>query len=161
MQDPAHIFVLFVVLGLMLLAIEVFVPGGVIGIFGVISLLAAAATAFVAFGPQGGFLVSVVLIVGSGILLALWLKFFPGTRLGHKLTLQTDGRSYKSAVDLSEKYMGREGVAQSSLRPAGIAVIDNQRIDVVAESGYIESGCRVRVIQVEGNRIVVRAMTTS
>ena len=159
MQNPVHLFFLLVVLGLMFLAIEVFVAGGIMGIFGAIALLAAAATAFVAFGPQGGFLAAIVLIVGSGILLALWLKFFPRTGIGRKLTLQTDGRSYKSAVDLSEKYMGREGVAQSSLRPAGIAVIDNQRIDVVAESGYIESGFKVRVIQVEGNRIVVRAIT--
>jgi membrane-bound serine protease (ClpP class) len=161
MTDPVHLFILLVVMGLMLLCVEVFVPGGVLGIFAALCMIAAIGTAFFAFPPQVAFFATGILIVGSGVLFGVWLKCFPGTRLGRRLTLQTDGKDFKSSPDQTAKYMGKTGVAQSSLRPAGIAVIDNQRIDVVAESGYIESGGQVRVIQVEGNRIVVREVKSS
>ncbi|MFH0908431.1 MAG: NfeD family protein [bacterium] len=161
MESPIYLFALFVVLGLMLIGIEVFVPGGIIGLFGGLFLFAAAVTAFYAFGPQAGFFAAIALVFGTGVFLFLWLKIFPGTRVGRLLTLQTDGKSFKSATGEANRFLDKQGVAQSSLRPAGIAVIDGQRIDVVAESGYIASGAQVRVILVEGNRIVVREMKPS
>lgn len=42
------------------------------------------------------------------------------------------------------------------LRPSGTAVINNERIDVVSEGGFIEQNSRITVIKVEGVRIVVR-----
>jgi membrane-bound serine protease (ClpP class) len=54
--------------------------------------------------------------------------------------------------------MGREGVAQTILRPAGVAMIGDQRLDVVAESGVIESGSPVRIVAVNENRLVVRKL---
>jgi len=161
MDSSIYLFALFVVLGLMLIGIEVFVPGGIIGIFGGLFLAAAAVTAFFAFGPQVGFFAAIALVLGTGIFLALWLKIFPGTGVGRKLTLQMDGKTFKSSAGEADRYLGKQGVAQSSLRPSGIAVIDNQRIDVVSESGYIESGARVQVILVEGNRVVVREVKSS
>jgi membrane-bound serine protease (ClpP class) len=161
MDAPVYLFALFVVLGLMLIGIEVFVPGGIIGIFGALFLFAAAVTAFFAFGPQVGFFAAIALVFGTGVFLFAWLKIFPGTGVGRMLTLQSDGRNFKSASGDADRYLNKEGVAQSSLRPAGIAVIDNQRVDVVSESGYIESGARVQVILVEGARIVVREVKSS
>ena len=161
MENLQYLFALFVVLGLMLIGIEVFVPGGIIGLFGGLFLAGAAVTAFFAFEPPIGFFATIALALGTGVFLLVWLKVFPKTRIGRKLTLQMDGKAFKSATGEADRYMGRTGVAQSSLRPAGIAVIDGQRLDVVAESGYIASGAQVRVILVEGNRIVVREVPAS
>lgn len=52
--------------------------------------------------------------------------------------------------------VGQEGVARTLLRPAGKAAIGEQYLDVVAEGSFIPDGCRLRVVQVSGNRIVVR-----
>jgi membrane-bound serine protease (ClpP class) len=52
--------------------------------------------------------------------------------------------------------VGREGVAQTVLRPTGIGQIDGKRLDVVAESAMIERGSPIKVVAVEGSRIVVR-----
>ena len=51
--------------------------------------------------------------------------------------------------------IGKEGVTMTVLRPSGFAEIDGERVDVVSEGGMIEAQCPIKVIEVEGNRIVV------
>jgi membrane-bound serine protease (ClpP class) len=48
------------------------------------------------------------------------------------------------------------GTAASTLRPAGIAHLDGERVDVVSDGELIEAGEPIEVIRVDGNRIVVR-----
>ena len=55
-----------------------------------------------------------------------------------------------------EALLGREGETLTVLNPAGIAEFDGVRLNVVSEASYMAKGTRVKVIQVEGNRIVVR-----
>lgn len=160
MDSALQFFIAFLCIGLLLIAIEVFVPGAILGVLGGLALLVAIVFGFQAFGPQGGFLALVLLIIFGGVFLGLWIKFFPRTPFGKHLSLQMDGRDFKSAASLAD-LVGREGTAQSSLRPAGIALIDGQRTDVVTESGFIDANARIRVVQVEGNRIVVREVTSA
>ncbi len=54
--------------------------------------------------------------------------------------------------------LGKEGSTKSDLHPGGIAVIDGRRVDVVTEGGMIAKGQSIRVIEVEGNRVVVRQL---
>lgn len=54
--------------------------------------------------------------------------------------------------------LGKTGTALTPLRPSGTIIIDNERIDAVTEGGYINSGARVEVVEVEGVRIVVREL---
>ena len=60
-----------------------------------------------------------------------------------------------------EKYMGAEGVSITHLRPAGIAKIGSRRMDVVSEGTYIDKDKKLKVIAVEGNRVVVREMESA
>ncbi|WP_252311681.1 NfeD family protein [Sinobaca sp. H24] len=50
----------------------------------------------------------------------------------------------------------KEAVALTPLHPSGSAVVDEERIDVVTEGGFIEKGAALRIIKVEGTRIIVR-----
>lgn len=52
--------------------------------------------------------------------------------------------------------LGRQGVVSRELRPAGTVLIDGNPIDVVSEGDYIEKGRTVTVVEVTGNRVVVR-----
>jgi membrane-bound ClpP family serine protease len=54
--------------------------------------------------------------------------------------------------------LGMEGIALTILRPAGTVIINNERIDAVTEGGFIEQNAIVKVIKVEGARIVVREL---
>ncbi len=66
------------------------------------------------------------------------------------------GHQYGSAPDNDPRWLGKKGRASSALRPAGIAQIEGERVDVVSDGELIDAGQSVEVTRVDGNRIVVR-----
>jgi membrane-bound serine protease (ClpP class) len=61
----------------------------------------------------------------------------------------------------NEKYLGREGRTLTQLYPAGAMKLDGGRIDVVSEGDFIDAGVLVRVIGLDGTRIIVREVEES
>ncbi len=154
-MDTASLFFILFVVGLLLIGAEVFVPGGILGSLGAVTLLAAIVSAYY-ISPAAGLAATGAGAVLTIVSLVLWIRLFPGTRIGKQMTLAQDGRDFKSAQDGLTELLNREGDATSDLRPAGFASIDGRRIDVVSEGGMITRGARVRVVAVEGNRVIVR-----
>ncbi|MNV99452.1 hypothetical protein D3C71_1948180 [compost metagenome] len=66
----------------------------------------------------------------------------------------TTEKGYSSVTERKE-LLGLEGTSLTPLRPAGTAVIGTERIDVVTEGGFIKADTLVKVIKVEGTRVVV------
>lgn len=145
------------VLGIILLFLEIFIPGGILGGVGVvlfsIAIFIIADSALQATLYIGGML----LIFGLLILLSFR---FPQTRKFWKRlslsTRQTKETGYVAPEPSYEHFLGRIGVALSQLRPAGVADVEGERLDVVTEGGFIRQGSKIKVIEVEGTRIVVR-----
>jgi len=167
--------VILVTLGIVLILVEVLVlPGvGVVGVTGVLSLLGGAVlamvdrdaeivprTAFIsAFNVAGlAFLAAVALLVGLLLLIGRsTARSADGaavsrlSRRGNRLVLATDvGGAHDAGL------VGATGVALTDLRPAGAAEIDGERVDVVAEAGYLPAGSALVVVVDEGYRRVVR-----
>ncbi len=140
-----------------LLRAEIFVPGGVLGAIGGIALIGAALTGMWAF-PGFGLYIAVGIVVLTGVAVALWIKLFPRSGMGRRMTVATDMRAAKATEDGLEALLGREGEARSDLRPGGFAMIEGRRVDVISEGGLIARGTLVRVVEIEGNRVVVRAV---
>ena len=155
MTPSIQTYIILLVAGLFLLGAEIFVPGGVIGTFGALALVAAMLVGFSAFGPSGGLLSTVVIILLSGIGIIVWIRFFPRTAVGKHLTLSRDGRDFKAPPPSLQELIGQTGKAVSALRPGGIALIGEHRVDVIAEGNWIAAGRPVRVVSVESNRVVV------
>lgn len=159
MSSALQIYILLVVLGVFLVGAEVFLPGGVLGVLGAAALVVAAVMGFSVFGPNLGFLSAVAIIVFAGVCIAIWVRYFPQTPMGRRLSLANSGKDFKSYSADEQKLVGRTGVAVTVLRPSGIAKIDGRRMDVVADGDWIEEGKSVRVVKVEGVRLLVRAQT--
>jgi len=88
----------------------------------------------------------------------------PRLPFGRRLILDTGlsaGAGYASAPEEDRGWLGKSGTAVTPLRPAGIADIDGQRLDVVSDGEFIASGAPITVSRVDGNRIVVRQQRTS
>lgn len=149
------IILLFIV-GLVFVCAEIFLPGAICGIIGTICIIISIVMCYSAKGPEFGsyFLTSAVIVTGIGIFIAS--KIFPKTKMGKSLTLQSSETNYSSGKNYTH-LLNKTGIAISYLRPAGIAEIDGDRIDVVSEGTFIERGSHIKVIAVEGARIVVRA----
>lgn len=95
----------------------------------------------------------------AAVLFALVVRRLPSSRLWSKFVLKdtsTSRRGYVSAPPRA-KLVGKEGTALTELRPAGTAQIDGQPVDVVTEGAFLPKGTPVRVISVEGMRVVVRS----
>lgn len=150
-----ELYWVLLICGLLFVGAEVFVPGGILGSLGALALVAAVLTGFAAFGPtMGGYLAAAVIVL-VGISVLLWIKLFPRSRLGQKMTVTQDLREAKATPEGGADLIGKEGVAASHLRPAGFAMIEGRRVDVVTEGLMVRRNERVRVVRVEGNRVVV------
>jgi membrane-bound serine protease (ClpP class) len=142
--------------GFACVAVEVFViPGfGFVGILGGVLLIADIVYAWIYLGPMGGL---VVLVASLGCTIAsVWVMM--NTRVGKRFRLERNLKGSASAVSVGrEELVGRTGVALSPLRPSGVALIGEERIDVSADGAFIDKGTKIRVIEVEGPRIVVES----
>ncbi len=166
-----------VVVGIILIAVELFViPGfGVAGILGILSILAGLIMGLVPRLPSLPELPGIstpslvdflpvislrliLLIVFTSIGIYLLSKLLPKASFYGKLVLQktldTDS-GYVSSDPGYRDFLGGEGVALTTLRPAGTATFGDRRLDVVSSGEMIAKGKPVRVIEVEGNRIIV------
>ncbi len=93
------------------------------------------------------------------MLIAFWLiSKFPDSRIGKLLTLQWRSTTDNGYVGSEPKadLLGKTGVVQSVLRPAGRAIIDGEPVDVVSDGEFFEPGTKIRVVAVTGGRVVVR-----
>ena len=167
LQLASIIEILMFVVGLGLLLLEIFViPGfGVAGISGIILILASLFLAMVGSDPFLDFdlfstavLKLTIGLVSALILIFLLARFLPKSNLFKKFILSEEEKAeagYTSRTNLTE-LVGAEGVALTTLRPAGTAEINGKRVDVVTDSEYIEHGKQIIVTAVEGMRVVVR-----
>jgi membrane-bound serine protease (ClpP class) len=167
LQLASIIEILMFVVGLGLILLEVFViPGfGIAGIGGIVLVIVSLFLSMLGADPFIDFnLVSMAIIrltiglVAALILIFLVARFLPKSNFFKKFVLSEEEKAdagYTSRSNLSE-LLGIEGVALTTLRPAGTADFSGRRVDVVADSEYIENGKPIVVTEVEGMRVVVR-----
>lgn len=159
---------LLAALGIVLLAVEVFVlPGfGIAGVLGIAALVGGLGLTLVGAGATWGAVVAASGRVALSLLLAIaaslaLLRVLPKLPVGRRLVLDTElpvEAGFGSAPEADRRWLGRRGVSLSPLRPAGIAELDGERVDVVSQGDLIEAGQPVEVVRVEGNRVVVRRL---
>ena len=161
--------IILVGVGVVLVLVEILVvPGfGIFGISGIVALLAGLVMAQVGSLPDRGDFVqagSVLLVAMVLVTMTAWslLRSLPGSwrlrRSGVILGESTDrGGGYLSA-DVRSELVGAVGVAITDLRPAGVGLFGDERVDVVSESEWIEEGTHIRILSAEGYRHVVRAV---
>jgi membrane-bound serine protease (ClpP class) len=160
---------LLIAIGVLLLALEVFVIPGVTvaGIAGMVALVGGLGMTLVGAGATVSVIVTALGQVAISMLLAMagafaFVRALPSLPFGSRLVLQTDmtaDRGYVSSPESDRRWLGKIGTAISPLRPAGIAEFDGARVDVVSEGGFVDPGNTIEVTRVDGNRIVVRWRT--
>jgi len=147
---------------LLLMAVEVFVPSaGIIALFAAGAAIGGVALIFMYDSTWGIIsLLGMLLIAPAAVWLAI--KAFPHTPIGKRLILgssQDEASRFEEARSQRDDQLaliGLEGDAVTDLRPVGVARIEGQRLDVLAEGPMIEAGTRVRVVSAQGNQIKVR-----
>ncbi len=149
--------VLLLILGIGLIIAEFFVTGGILGLLGVGSILGAL---FMAGYNVTHMSMSIAIAFIVAIIVGVILYKFIGMERGiFKRLILTDQTTtelgYVSSVNRLE-LIGQEGITLTPLRPSGMVELEDERVDVVSRGSFIDVNERVKVVKVEGMRIVVR-----
>lgn len=162
--------ILLFIVGLILLALEIFViPGfGVAGISGIICCILALILSFQPFvlpqtDAENSLFITNIIIVLGGLLLsfgivATFIHFSPKSAPLRRLslaTVQNPEKGYSVAITSFQALQNKEGVATSTLRPAGKAKIEDEIYDVCTSGDFLPEGTAVKVIEIRGNQIFV------
>lgn len=149
--------IVLLALGIVLIVAEFFVAGGILGLLGVGAIIGALFMAGFDVG-QMALSISIAFVVAiiAAVVLFKWVGMERG--LFKHIILRgstTTELGYVSTVNRLE-LIGLEGVAITPLRPAGTAEFDQERLDVVSEGVFLEKDTPIKIVKVEGSRIVVR-----
>ncbi|MBN2022942.1 MAG: hypothetical protein JW809_09110 [Pirellulales bacterium] len=164
-MDYWAIALLVLALSMAVAVLEVFFPSGGLLAFLCVALMITSIVLGFQSSTAWGFGILSTAIVGLPITVMIALNLLPNTPFGRKIILDAptpkdvlpdDGRqeSLKSLV-------GRTGRAKSRMLPAGVVKIGGRTIDAVTEGVPAEPGQAVRVIEVRGNRVLVRLISES
>ena len=146
-----------------LIIAEVFVPsGGLISICALVCLIGGLMIFFHSSKTAGWVGIVVAIVMIPSVLIVAY-RIFPKTRFGKSVTLTPPQREQGDAVPDTErlkKLLGAEGSVLTPLRPVGMCDFAGERVECVAESGYVDKGKRVKVINVESTQVTVRIVET-
>lgn len=160
-MTPLGWVAVLLVVGLVTLALEVFVPsGGVLGFLSVVALVTGVALAFLEQGPGAGTAVLAVTCLAVPSVLALAFRVFPETPLGRRV-LPPPPRAEEVVPDADRRtalkaLVGRRGLATSDLLPWGGVEVDGVGHEAVSEGSPIPRGAAVEVIGTQATALLVR-----
>lgn len=144
-------------LGLVFVTIELFTPGfGVPGVTGLVLLFAGIIVA--SDSVLEGLLLTIITVLLLCVLFMIAVRSASGGALAKsplvlkESTARQDG--FTSGEDMTF-FLNKEGEVTAMLRPVGTADFDGVKLEVLSDSGIVEAGNRVRVIKVEGRKIIV------
>ncbi len=166
MLDALFWSIILLVVGLGLIAMELFIPSG--GVLSALAGVAVIGSVMVAF--SGGVASGLIVLAGTLVLLPLILaaavRWWPYTPLGRLMVLHTPQPLPDGAADTPEHQelqalVGHQGVAKTKLLPSGAVRIEGRTYDALSEGTAIDQGQPVRVKAVRANRIVVAAVRPS
>jgi membrane-bound serine protease (ClpP class) len=144
--------ILLFALGLSLIVAEIFLVGVVLGLIGLVCMLVSIYFGFQKSAGIGWTLIAIAAL-SVPVLAVVWVKV-----INRVLAMKFTQTGYTSAQMQYKDLVGQEGVALTTLRPAGMARFGEKKVDVVSEGEVIDRDARVRVVEVKGNRVVVRAV---
>lgn len=146
-------------LGLILLIIEVFMPGfGVPGIAGIVLEVSSIVMTYLSHGGVAALGITLIILAVIAIAVSLALRSVNKGRLSKSAMIlnQTESveEGYIATRDM-EVFLGKEGVTTTVLRPTGMAEFEGVKLNVQSDGEYIGKDVRVRVQRVDGARVMV------
>ena len=145
--------------GFIFVVLEMYIPGfGLTGVTGGVLLIIGILLTAKSF--MDALILIVIIMAVLGIALTLVLQSAAKGKLNKSLVLNDTldkASGYIGTEDL-DYFLGREGIAVTNMRPSGIADFDGVKLDVVTDGEFLKKEVKVKVIKVQGRRIVVKSM---
>jgi membrane-bound ClpP family serine protease len=149
-MSTTGIITLFII-GLIAITIELFIPGAIVGLCGAGCVITSIIFAYLYVSNLLGHILLILGICFIPVFFVSWYKLLSKT-----FSVKASEKGFSSARDSLNNLLSEEGIALTTLRPSGIAKIKGDKIDVISEGEMISKNTRIKVIDVKGNRIIVK-----
>ncbi len=155
------LIILLFVLGILFIAVEVIVPGGILGAAGGLLIFAACILAFMLYGSQGGMMALALGILVASIAFYLEFKVLPNTRIGKRAFLTKEITAVSAAIGAEARdLIGKSAEAVTMLSPTGYVRIDGRRYEAFCQSGQVPAGASLEVTGADNFRLIVSLTKT-
>lgn len=157
-MSPIYFALILMAIALGLIFFELLLPSaGILGILAFLTMLSSIGWAYYYCGLATGTIFLGAAVFAMPVILGLAVKYWPHTPIGKLVLLNTPANTEEEEAEKEHlaRLVGKLGVATCTLLPGGYADIEGESWNVVSESGAIESGEKIEVVEVDGTRIVV------
>jgi membrane-bound ClpP family serine protease len=150
------IFTLILV-ALVLIAFEIVLPGGILGVIAAICVIAATILAHMDYGIW----VAVAVFFGSGLLIialvVIEFKLLKNTSLGNAFFLKESVTGHTGPTT-EPSLIGKEGVAQTRLNPIGKVTIEGKTYEASSQDGYIDAKQAITVVAQSNFKLTIKKL---
>lgn len=151
------LIILLFAIGLLLLAAEVMIPGGILGMAGGVLLFTGCILSFVRLGDTEGFIAIAVAATAAFVLFYIQFKILPKTRFGKRFFLSREISATSTALkEDARDLIGKAAQSVTVLSPSGYVTIAGKRFEAFSQSGHIAPGTDLEVIDANSFQLIVR-----
>ncbi len=144
------------VIGFLLVFLEFYLPGAIMGIAGGVFILASLVLFAMQTGSPFGTILFVVAIVISLILLFKFAIWRIRTAKPSRSIYSNASQNGYQAVSFDSSAIGKEGIVLTDLKPGGFIIVDGKQQQAISQEGYLTKGTKVKVIGGEESNLIVR-----
>ena len=148
--------ILLFAIGIILIAVEVIVPGGILGTLGGLMMFGGCVMAFLDFGNLGGLIAILTAFTIGGLALFLEFRYLPQTRFGRRAFLHSQVTGVSAALGSEARdLIGQPAEALTMLSPSGYVSVDGQRYEAFCQSGQVPVGSLLEITGADNFRLIV------
>jgi membrane-bound ClpP family serine protease len=156
------LIILLFALGIMLLAVEVIVPGGILGTIGGLMMFGGCIAAFMHYGTNGGILAVTVAAILAVLAFYIEFRVLPKTSVGRRAFLTSEIKAVSSAFgEEARDLIGKSAKALTMLSPSGYIMVDGKRYEAFCQSGQVPAGTPLEVTGADNFRLIVSETKTN
>jgi membrane-bound serine protease (ClpP class) len=152
--------ILLFAIGIVFLAVEVIVPGAILGSIGALLMFAGSVLAFLNYGTGGGIIAVLSCLAICGLVFFFEFKILPKTKLGKRAFLTTEITGVASALgEEARGLIGKSAQALTMLSPSGYVIVDGQRYEAFCQTGQAPAGSDLEIVDADNFRLIVTHTT--
>lgn len=150
------LIILLFLIGILFIAVEVIVPGAILGTIGGLLMFAGCIMAFIDYGTWGGIAAMCIAFTVAGLALFLEFHYLPKTRFGKRAFLASEITGVSAAMgEEARELIGKSAEALTMLSPSGYILVDGQRYEAFCQSGQVPAGSSLEIIGADNFRLIV------
>lgn len=150
------LIILLFAIGILFIAVEVIVPGAILGSIGALLMFGGCIKAFIDYGTLGGIVAVLTAFALGGLALLVEFRYLPKTKFGKRAFLTKEITAVSAAVGSEAcELIGKSAEALTMLSPSGYVLVEGHRYEAFCQSGQAPVGSALDIIGADNFRLIV------